>query len=251
MRYLRPPVIALVLGVLFLMNTSCQRHYAVTGNQYKEYGIDQQAGVDSTVVNYYLPYKKQMEAEMNRVLGRTEQALTKPSTPETLLGNYFADAVLTEGLKKDPTIQISFGTKGGLRTTYPQGDITMSRVFELMPFENELMVLSLTGPKLLELIDFIIKKDGEPVSGLRLKIKDKKPYDITIGGKPFDVNQTYKLITYDYLANGGDDLDCLRTASERKTIDKKVRDALIDNINDLTRQGKTINSKLDGRIVIE
>jgi 2',3'-cyclic-nucleotide 2'-phosphodiesterase (5'-nucleotidase family) len=100
-------------------------------------------------------------------------------------------------------------------------------------------------------IDFIAKKDGEPVSGIRLRIRDNVAYDVTIGGQPFDINKTYNLLTYDYLADGGDDLECLRQPLERKEINKRVRDALLENINDLTRQGKKITAQLDGRIIAD
>jgi 2',3'-cyclic-nucleotide 2'-phosphodiesterase (5'-nucleotidase family) len=231
--------------------TSCQRHLSISKSDYEQYSINQQTTEDSSVVKYYLPYKQKMQAEMNKVIGQTEQELTKPSTPETLMGNYFADALLAEGLKKDPTIQFTLSTKGGLRTTFPKGDITVGQVFELMPFENEMVTLKLSGASVQKLIEFIVNKNGEPVSGLRLKIKDGKAYDVTIGGQPFDPNKTYNLLTYDYLADGGDELDFLKNPLERKDIGIKVREALLENIGDLTRQGKKINAQLDGRIVIE
>jgi 2',3'-cyclic-nucleotide 2'-phosphodiesterase (5'-nucleotidase family) len=239
----------LVPGIFLVV--SCQKHLTVSKNEYKQYGIDQQVGADSAIIRYYQPYKDKMQAEMSRVIGQTDQALTKPSDPETLMGNYFADAMLTEGLKKDPTIQFTLATKGGLRTTFPKGDITVSNVFELMPFENEMVVLKLSGQNVQKLIDFIAKKDGEPVAGIRMKIRDNVAYDVTIAGQPFDINKTYNLLTYDYLADGGDDLECLRQPLERKEINKRVRDALLENINDLTRQGKKITAQLDGRIIAD
>lgn len=240
--------LSLLAGSALLV--SCNRHFSVSGNQYKEYSIDQQTEVDSSLVNYYLPFKKQLEAEMNRVIGHSEVALTKPSEPETLMGDFFSDAILTEGLKKDPGIQFTLATKGGLRTTFPKGDITVSHAFELMPFENELVILTITGVNAQKVIDFIARSGGQPTVGITMKIKDRKAYDVFVGGKPFDINQNYKLLTYDYLANGGDNLDCLSNPVESKIIDKKVRDAVIDYISDLTRAGKTINTKLDGRIIV-
>lgn len=241
-----------MLGLVFgpVLLSSCNRHFTVSGNEYKEYAIDQSGGVDSSLVKYYLPYKKQMDAEMNRVIGQTTQELTKTSDPETLIGDFFSEAILAEGLKKDPTIQFTLSTKGGLRTSFPKGNLMVSNVFELMPFENELVVLKLSGATVQKVIDFIVKSSGQPVAGIRMTIRDKKATEVTIGGKPFDVNQSYNLLTYDYLANGAEGLEFLSEAKERKNIDKKVRDALIDYINDLTSAGKTINTQLDGRIVV-
>jgi 2',3'-cyclic-nucleotide 2'-phosphodiesterase (5'-nucleotidase family) len=240
----------LIFSIVLLSATSCHRHLTVSKSDYKQYSMDTQLTADSSVVKYYLPYKEKMQAEMSKVIGQTEQELTKPATPETLMGNFFSDAMLTEGLKKDPTIQFTLSTKGGLRTTFPKGNITVSNVFELMPFENEMVVLKLTGQNVQQVIDFIVKKDGEPVSGIRMKIKDHKAYDVTIGGQPFDINKTYNLLTYDYLADGGDDLECLRNPIERKEINQKVREAILENIQDLTSKGKKINAQLDERIII-
>ncbi|WP_084165668.1 5'-nucleotidase C-terminal domain-containing protein [Dyadobacter crusticola] len=238
----------LLLTTLFL--ASCQKHLTVSSSDYKQYSIDQQSGEDSSMVKYYLPYKQKMQAEMSRVVGQAEQALTKPGNPETLLGNFFADFMLAEGLKREPSIQFALATKGGLRTTWPQGNITVSNVFELMPFENEMVVLKLNGENVQELADFVAKKGGQPVAGMRMKIKDGKAMDIEIAGQPFDQNKTYVLVTYDYLADGGDELDFLKKVVERRDIGTKVRDALLDYINELTRQGKKINAQLDGRITI-
>ena len=245
----RLAVLILILGSVLL--SSCNRHFTVSNNQYKQYAIDQSVGEDSSLIRYYLPYKKKMEAEMSRVIGRTEQQLTKPSEPETLMGNFFSDAILTEGLKKDPSIHFTLATKGGLRTSFPKGNITVENVFELMPFENELVVLKMSGASVQKILDFIVKSSGQPVAGLTMKIKDKTATDIMIAGKPFDSSQTYNVLTYDYLANGAEGLEFLADAIERKNIDKKVRDALMDYISDLTRDGKTINTQLDGRIVVE
>ncbi|MCE7060031.1 5'-nucleotidase C-terminal domain-containing protein [Dyadobacter sp. CY343] len=236
----------LFLGIF----TSCQKHLSVSKSEYTQYSIDQQVGEDSAAVQYYSPYKEKMQAEMSRVIGQTEEELTKPSEPETLLGNFFADAILKEGLKKDPSIQFTLSTKGGLRTTFPKGDITVSKVFELMPFENELVVLKMKGENVQQLIDFIARKEGEPVSGMQMKIRDKKAFDVTIAGQPFDINKTYTLLTYDYLADGGDQLSFLKNTLERKDLGQRVREAILENINDLTREGKKIKAQLDGRITI-
>jgi len=247
MKY-KKAVLAVILATAFL--SSCNRHLPVTKSEYTQYGIDAGTEQDSSAIRFYLPYKQKMEAEMNRVIGQTDQALTKPAEPETLMGNYFADAMLTEGRKKEPTAQFTIATKGGLRTTFPKGNITVSNVFELMPFENEVVILKLSGENVQKLIDFIALKNGQPVSGIRMKIRDNKAYEVTIAGEPFDINKTYNLLTYDYLADGGDELSFLSNPLERRDIGIKVRDAILENINDLTSQGKKITAQLDGRIVI-
>ena len=231
--------------------SSCNRHFTVQRNDYKEYAMDDKTGVDSSIVKYYLPYKNQMDAEMSRVIGQAEHEIKKASTPESLLGNFFSDALLAEGVKKDPSVQFTFSTKGGLRTSIPKGEITISDVFELMPFENEIVLLKISGATVQKLIDFIVNDNGQPVAGMRMKIKNKKAYDVIIAGKPFDISQNYNLLTYDYLANGGGDVTFLEKPISRNNVGLKVRDALIQYITEQTKAGKKINTQLDGRIVVE
>ena len=231
--------------------SSCQKPLTLSKSNYTQYSIDQQLPVDSSVIRYYQPYKDKMAVEMTRVVGQTDVALTKPGEPETLLGDFFSDAILSEGLKLDSTLQCVFVTKGGLRTQWPKGNITVSHVYELMPFENEMVALQLSGASVQRMLDYIAKKEGQPVAGLTMKIRDGKPYDVTIGGQPFDPDKTYNVLTYDYLADGGDEMEFLKGAISRRDIGIKVRDALMQHIEQLTREGKKITAQLDGRIVKE
>lgn len=240
------------LFVLFaLLSVSCKRHFSVQNNQYQQYGIDLADAVDSTILNYYMPYKHRMEAEMSRVIGESERELTKPSTPETLIGNFYADAILSEAIKVDPAIQFSMPTtKGGIRNSLPKGRLTVENMFELMPFENELVRLKLSGGGVQKLTEFVAASGGQPVAGITMKVRDKKPYDVRIAGKPFDITQSYIVITSDYLANSGDDQAVFANPLERRNINKKVRDALIDYVAGQTKLGKKINTQLDGRVTV-
>ncbi|MBT8196480.1 MAG: 5'-nucleotidase C-terminal domain-containing protein [Bacteroidia bacterium] len=137
---------------------------------------------------------------------------------------------------------------GGLRASLPHGDITRGKIFELMPFENEMIVLELNGETTLELVDFIAEKGGMPVSGIRFEIENQKPTNITINGKAFDKNKTYKVVTSDYLAHGGDKLAMLKKRLNDKLTGVKIRDAIIEYFVEQNNKGVTITSSLDGRI---
>lgn len=186
---------------------------------------------------------------MNAVIGKTDSAIFKGKGPESTLGNFFADACLDEAKKIDSSIDFAIpSTNGGLRNSLPKGNIILSNVFELMPFENELLVLNLKGSDVLELCKFIAQSGGQPVSNIKLKIVDKVPTEILINGKPFDSSVNYNVLTSDYIAGGGDDTFGMANPLESKKINLKVRDALIQNIKSKTAAGKTITAKLDGRI---
>jgi len=243
--------LSLFIGILSLGVTSCSRYFAPQGNAtYTEVQIDSQLTEDPAYLKLYAPYKAQLDAEMNRVIGHADVALTKPANaPETRLGNFFSDAMLAEGKKQDPAAELSFGTKGGLRIELQKGAITIGNLFELMPFENEMVLLELSGESVIQLAQFIAASGGQPVSGLRMKIANDKATDITVAGKPLDPSRTYKLITYDYLANGGDNARGLGQPISRVDLGQKVREALIDYVSEQEKAGKHINTQLDGRIV--
>ncbi|WP_257667999.1 5'-nucleotidase C-terminal domain-containing protein [Parapedobacter tibetensis] len=225
------------------------KKFVLTTHEYQQHKINSDIPPDSAYIRYYGPYKQQLEAEMNRVIGYADVSLTKPgNAPETLLGNFFADALLSEGRKLHPDVDFSFGTKGGLRIELQQGDITIGHIFELMPFENELVILELSSQSVQQLAQFIASTGGQPTAGMRLKIKDGQATDIQIAGQPFDASRTYKLLTYDYLANGGDNLQGLDNPVKRTDLGNKVREALIAYVNGQTQAGKHINTQLDGRI---
>lgn len=187
---------------------------------------------------------------MNAVIGHSAVALTKKGEDgESLLGNFFADAAFYEAKKIDPAIDFAMpSTNGGLRNDLPLGDISLSNVFELMPFENELLTFDLKGSDVASLIDFIARTGGQPVSGIVMKIADKKAADVMINGKIFDATKKYHVLTSDYIAGGGDGVNSFKDPLSRKVLGLKVRDALITYIKEKQQKGEKINSVLDHRI---
>lgn len=221
-----------------------KKQYAFSSKDY--------ASFDSTLWQSILPYKTKLDAEVNILLGKTSKVISKDQ-PEGLLGNFVADLSLEESKKHfypadNKNIDFCFFNNGGLRAAFPEGDITKRNVFEVMPFENELIVLTLNGSDIKQLLYYIVSKGGIPVAGLRMKIKNKEASDIMINNAPFDTTKIYKAVTSDYLANGGDNLSFLAENNQREYVNLKIRDAMIEYIQQLTKDGKMIDPKLDGRI---
>lgn len=187
---------------------------------------------------------------MNAILGYSTVALSKTSTGgESLLGNFFSDATLFEAKKIDPLIDFAIpSTNGGLRNDLPLGAISLANVFELMPFENELMVFSLKGEDVQSLLNFIANSGGQPIAGLKLTINDKKPVNALINGRPFDPSKNYRVLTSDYIAGGGDGLNSFKNPVESKVLGLKIRDALIMYIKEKQAAGEKVSSKLDRRV---
>jgi 2',3'-cyclic-nucleotide 2'-phosphodiesterase (5'-nucleotidase family) len=239
-----------LFSLTFLTLTACNSSYQVVKSNRDEYNINNKIEVDSSIIKVYMPYKTQLDAEMNKVIGYAEVDLTKSSTvPESILGNFFADAVMRQAKKIAPNIDFALATtKGGLRNDIAKGPIIVSSIFELMPFENQLVLFELSGTDALAVIKFIAATNGQPVAGLSMNIKDKLPEKIMINGKPFDVNKTYSVLTSDYIASGGDDAQGFSNPISRKNIGLLVRNALLNEVEEVQQSGRKINAKLDGRI---
>lgn len=242
-------IFALLVGVLTL--TNCSTPLLTLQKETHTYRVDNTIAEDTSIVNYYLPFKQQLENEMNRVIGFSETNLMRnPSQPESTAGTFFAEALLDIGKSIDPTAQIALATKFGIRADIKQGNVTVGNIFELMPFENAITILELSGNDVQILLNFIAKTNGQPLAGMTMEIENNKPKSIIIQNEPFDSNKTYKLVTYDYLANGGDYIEGLDHPIKRNDTGIIVRKGLIDYVEQLTKAGKTINTQLDGRVKI-
>ena len=207
--------------------------------------------IDSNIYKAMIPYKKTHDEQMYAVIAKSEDALVK-SDVESTLGNFFCDAVIYETKKilgKDSAmLDVAIFNKGGLRNSLPKGNITIGNVFELMPFDNEVVLLKLSGIQFKDMCYKIVEKGGIPVGGMRLIMKGTTPTDITIKGDPFDETKDYWVVTSDYLANGGDSYNFFRDAKERKIMHVLLRNMIINYCEDITKLDQTIKPKLDGRI---
>jgi len=239
----------LIITTCLLLFCSCSKHLYVQQTQLQHFVIKDDI-VDSSIIKTIQPYKQSLDGKMHEVIGTAPVALTK-KTPESTLGDFFAEAVF-KTVKAIPNVDttntVAMFNNGGLRTSVPQGNIMVGGMFELMPFENKLVIIKISGERLLKLLNFIAEKDGAPVAGIRFVIANKKASDIFINGKAFDVNNTYYVATSDYLAGGGDKFF---SADENNSIVKTeilLRDILIDYCKNLTKQNKPVTATIDGRI---
>jgi 2',3'-cyclic-nucleotide 2'-phosphodiesterase (5'-nucleotidase family) len=215
----------------------------------------QNSTVDSSTYKLIAPYKNEMDKIMNEVLVISDSALTK-GLPESSLGNFVSDAVLkkTNDFYKPSDHQpadICLLNNGGLRAQLPKGPITRGNAFELMPFENSIVILTISGNKMQQLIQSLINFNGAPFAGAMITAKGKKIGDVKINGNAFDVNRNYKVVTSDYLAAGGDKYDFFKDPIAIDTLNYKLRDAIIDYMIEENKKGNTIKSKKDGRIKFE
>lgn len=244
-----------VLSLLFLV--SCSAVFFKSGNDASVIKIDSVAAPEDSLINaMILPYKMSLDSEMNEVIGYSERLIFK-SNPEGLLNNLIADIVLSQTNKKNEELKngmvanIALLNNGGLRAPLPEGALTTRHIFEIMPFDNEIVILELKGEKVLEMFNFIAASKGLPIAGAVIGIKDNKAGTVTVNNAPFDPKRNYFITTSDYLANGGDKMSFFANPIRKIFINYLVRDAIIDYIKGQTALKKTIDAKLDNRIYFE
>lgn len=208
---------------------------------------------DAKMTAVIRPYQLKLANDMGEVLCLSDAPLIG-ERPESPLTNFCADLVLIESdsicLKKysDIDIDLSMVNRGGLRIPIPQGEVKVQHMFELMPFENELVFLKLSGTELRLFLDHIAYRGGEGVAGIRFGIRNDKCVDPQINGQPIVETKSYWLATSDYIANGGDDFEFLVNIKDRLFPGLKFRDMFIDHLRKMGRKGVSINAKVDGRI---
>ncbi|MEY2924805.1 MAG: hypothetical protein RLZZ337_1353 [Bacteroidota bacterium] len=200
---------------LFII-VSCRPYTSVYPKPNTLLAIDTSLAGDAKKINKLIqPYKAALESEMGKVIGYSPSFLEKQK-PSSALGSYMADAVLAQAKKCDDQVDFCLLNYGGIRSTLDSGEITVGDIFELMPFENEIVILTLSKTMVQNLIEFIKVKNGEPFSKELLNLPEK---------------QFYKMATNDYIANGGDDYMVLQNAVERIECGVKIRDAILNNLN--------------------
>lgn len=245
----------ILIVILFLF--SCNRHLVVREVNTKNISVDSNIGpVDSQLESMIRPYRDSIEHDMSKLVTISSAPLVK-GKPESKLTNLVSDILLEAGTTYclNQSLNISpdaaYVNYGGLRASLPQGEITVERIFELMPFENEIVLIKISGESFIKMAGKIATRGGEGVAGMKLGIRNGEISSLTSGGKAIDPIASYWLVTNDYIANGGDQMDMFSTAAERINTRLKIRDVLIQILTDRYKKEGIIEVKEDGRIFNE
>jgi 2',3'-cyclic-nucleotide 2'-phosphodiesterase (5'-nucleotidase family) len=238
------------MGILFsfVLSMSCKQLPQKSVVQYQGFQINKQVSIDSTLIRLIAPYGNQLKSSMGKVIGRSENGLYKKQ-PESEIGNFMADAMKEMSEKKyGKKVDAAFVNYGGVRSYIAKGDVTVGQIFELMPFDNLVIIQEMKGTVLQQFLDVIALDGGWPLSGLTMEIKDKKAVHILISGKPIDKEAVYVIANSDYVANGGSNCSMLKSIKQENK-GYLLRDALIDYSISRTDKGKSIDSNLENRVV--
>jgi 2',3'-cyclic-nucleotide 2'-phosphodiesterase (5'-nucleotidase family) len=125
---------------------------------------------------------------------------------ETVLGNLLADS-----FRAFTGADLALFNRGGIRADLPSGPITVGKIFEVLPFSNQVMTTELSGRQLKVLFDRLAARGGgDAISGARYRIHQGRAEDILIGDRPLESDRIYQVAANDFMMAGGDQFDLLR-----------------------------------------
>lgn len=240
----------LLMFLLALTTISCSKVFHLADASEHRYDISESITPDPDITAIILPYKMQLDSLMDVVIGNNESALKK-GKPESTLGNWLADILYDEAVRlSEEPVDFAIQNYGGIRVpVLDQGPITVREIYEIMPFDNELVIIEAKGLVINRLFENISKSGGWPISDqVRLVIKDEKIEDLLIKGTAVDPVKTYRFALPDYIANGGDGSDYLIN-QERENLEIRIRDLIIDYLQN--NSGIDQSVELTGRIIIK
>lgn len=203
--------------------------------------------IDAKADAFYNKLQSELGPIKEEVIGQAVEEFghdRKDKGRVTLLGRWACET-MAEAAKAEIAIQ----NGGGLRRTMNKGNITMGDLYEIMPFDNYLVVMDLTGKDIRKAIDHGIINpnitDGA-FSGLNVEYDGTKPFEsritkITLSdGTPLQDDKTYRVATNDFMFTGGDGYDFKRATNVSITI--PIRDVLVEKIK---KEGKITPKKVD------
>ena len=202
------------------------------------------------IYNHINIYKDSIDYKLDNVIGYSDELYTKVDFTNikfnSSLGNLVADIIFIQSdsvFKEQENKQIDFVLQnhGGIRSSLLKGEVKLTDIYKILPFENEIVILEISGETVEEIISFLKNEiNPHPVSGISIR-KDRS----LIQNKIIDSSKKYYLATNDYLLNGGDNMFFLSKHIKVFKLGYSLRDAFID----YTKTNLKLTSKVDDRFL--
>lgn len=237
----------IIISALFSCKSQLPQLVKIEG---KQTTINETIASDKTIENTIKPYREKVEKEMSTVISYTPINLYRNDGDlESSLGNLMADLSFERAnpvfnSRTGKNIDFAMFNYGGIRAGISKGNITNESAFNLMPFENSLVVVELTYEKIMELVNYLILENkAHPLSKQFNLTVTEKGSDLKIKNEAIDPSKTYFVLTSDYLQTGGDNMNFFKDPVHLYSLDYKVRNAIIDYF----KATDTVKVSLDGR----
>jgi 2',3'-cyclic-nucleotide 2'-phosphodiesterase (5'-nucleotidase family) len=241
----------LLIAWLLVAVSACQQQLVFESSKSTRTQLHAQSPVDSATLLLVSPYKLRLDSQMNRIVAQTAEPLDR-AQPEGALGNLVADALLEQSRHHlGEPVHCSIVNMGGIRLpSIPAGSITLGKVYELMPFDNQVVILEIPGDTLQIVCNLIAAKGGWPVAGLTMTIRDGSAVNVMVNGEALQPQHRYVVAISDYLANGGDNMQLLKQFQQRPTS-ILLRDMIIMHLESFTVRNQPVPLPEEGRVHVE
>ena len=243
------------MAVLFLFTASCRSHYEMSGIERSRILIDGRYAEDKAALQYLLPYRHMVDSVMSPVVGQTARYMAA-NRPESELSNLLADILVWAAKAYNEKPDFGVYNMGGIRAAFAKGKVSYGDVLDVAPFENKIAFVTLTGEKVLELFRQMAITGGEAVShGVELVFtNDHKLKSARLHGKEINTQANYRVVSIDYVIQGNDKLEAFKSKTDvvsPKDESNNVRNIICDYFREQTAQGKSVDSQIEGRIIVE
>ena len=237
----------------FLLIACKNNSHEVSKINAKQLKIGNEVKQDSSIIQLFTPYKKKMTKEITKSLSFSPKILERTDgNLQSTLGNLVADLSYEKANelfknKTGKTVDFSMSNYGGIRAAIMKGDVTVSNAFELMPFDNTIVVVELNYDKIKALFNyFVAKKRAHPLSkNIQLTIENDS-YNVLINGKTIKKHRTYFVATSNYLQKGGDGMIFFSEPESLFDSNFLIRDAIVDYF----KSKDTLRANLDNRVIV-
>ena len=229
------------------------KHWEVSRIEGKQIPVADTIVEDSAINDYLEPFREGIKKDLDSTLAYSPITLSKKDGDyNTAIGNMMADAVFEQASpvyerRTGHKIDMVFLNHGGIRSLLPKGNISKRNAYEIMPFENSIIIAHMKGTAIRSLIEYLLQaKRANPISRLKVSMDANfKLVSATINGEPIDDDRIYFVATSDYLFNGGDNMIFFKDNLGSTLLDYKIRNALIDYFI----KKDTLNPKKDDRFI--
>ncbi|HLV37964.1 5'-nucleotidase [Xanthomarina sp.] len=245
------PLFALFF-IVFIVGCKQETHY-LTRIEGKQIAITDSLATDAHIEAFVKPYRDHLNKDLDSVISYATNTYSKSDGElNTAIGNLFADVMFEEGnpvfkQRTGKNIDMVLANHGGIRAIISKGNITTRTAFEIMPFENSIVVAPIKGSQVNQMIAYLLEaKRAHPISKLKIVVdKNYQLVEATINNKPIDTSKIYYVATNDYLYNGGDGMDFFKPNDTLYILNYKIRNAFLDYF----RKHDTINPVIDDRFI--
>lgn len=217
--------------------TSCeQEKQQLSRIEGKQIAITDSLIGNPEIENFIAPFREHVNKDLDSVISYAPNTYTKSDGElNTALGNLMADLVHEQAnpifkSRSGHDIDLVLLNHGGIRSIISKGNITKRTAYELMPFENSLVVVQLKGKNVVEAVNYLARaKRAHPISKLEITLDaDYSLKNATVNGTAIDTAKTYYIATNDYLYNGGDHMEFFKPNDTVYVLNYKVRNAIMD-----------------------